>query len=587
MTATLLRLAFSGIRSRLLASGLTVLLAGAAAATLVLALQIGDTGRDPWQRTFDAAHGAHVLALLPSEDQAVRLRQVAGVVEAGVPVAIAVMGVRLATGDHAVPLWLVGSPAPPTVNTPVRITGTTTPAGGIVLEQSLASALHADVGTRLTVAGPGGRRAALPVVGTAVVPSQGRYPRANPGIAWVSPSTLQHIQPDRRDWRWVVGLRLGDPDSAAAVAASIGAGSPPGTVAATTWQEQRADVGKDAQPFQLLLTMYAVILLAVAFAVVTILVGARALQQHREIGLLKAVGLTPRQVSAVFVTESAVLGLVGSALGFGVGTLLAPRLSRASAQSLLGSPTIAAHPSDLLVATIPVVLVLAASSWLSTRRRTRYPVLQAIEAGRGAPPTAASLLARYLRLVPRSLTLAVGSRSLLTGRTRVALLTTAISLTGATFVFALSMQESLARQPKGTLSDVPTDLPAMVYALDAVLLLVSATALLAVALFSIRERLRDFAVLKTVGFTPRQVAATLVSPFAGLALVAGIISVPLGLALYVGAYHLAGGEGTATLASWPALTLVPIATVLVVLLATAVPARIATRAPAAAALRAE
>ena len=149
------------------------------------------------------------------------------------------------------------------------------------------------------------------------------------------------------------------------------------------------------------------------------------------------------------------------------------------------------------------------------------------------------------------------------------------------------MQESLAQRPAGTPSDVPTDLPAMVYALDAVLLLVSATALLAVALFAIRERLRDFAVLKTLGFTPRQVAATFVSPFAGLALVAGVVSVPLGVALYVGAYHLAGGDGAVTVASWPALTLVPIVTVLVVLVATAVPARVATRAPAAAALRAD
>ena len=587
MTATLLRVAFSGIRSRLLSSGLTILLAGAAAATLVLALQVGDTSRDPWQRTFDAAHGAHVLALMPTQDQALRLHKLPGVVDAAQPVPMAVKGVQLATRNGAVPLWLAGSSAPPTVNTPVRIAGTTTPAAGIVLEQSLASALHAGVGTRLSLAGPPGRPVTLPVVGTAVLPSQGRYPRVNPGVAWVSPSTLQRLQPDHRDWRWVAGLRLADPESAAAVAVSIADDSSPGTVAATTWQEQRADVGKDAQPFQLLLTMYAVILLAVAFAVVTILVGARALQQHREIGLLKAVGLTPRQVSAIFAIEAAVLGLVGSALGFVVGTLLAPRLSAATAQSLVGSPTVAADPSDLLVATIPVLLVLVASSWLSTRRRTRYSVLQAIDAGHPTPPGDASRAARLLGLVSRSLTLSIGTRTLLTGRARIALLTAAISLTGATFVFALSMQESLAQRQEGAPSDVPTELPAMVYALDAVLLLVSATALLAVALFSIRERLRDFAVLKTVGFTPRQVAATLVSPFAGLALVAGVVSVPLGLALYVGAYRLAGGDGAATVASWPALTLVPIVTVLVVLIATAVPARIATRVPAAAALRAE
>ena len=62
---------------------------------------------------------------------------------------------------------------------------------------------------------------------------------------------------------------------------------------------------------------------------------------------------------------------------------------------------------------------------------------------------------------------------------------------------------------------------------------------------------------------------------------------PLGLAPYVGAYHLAGGDGAVTVASWPALMLVPIVTVLVVLVATAVPARVATRTPAAAALRAD
>jgi hypothetical protein len=161
--ATLLRLAFSGIRSRLLSSSLTILLAAAAAATLVLALQVGDTSRDPWWRTFDAANGAHVLALTPTEDQALRLDRLAGVVDAAEPVPMAVKGVQLATGDGTVPLWLAGPSAAPTVNAPVRITGTTTPAGGIVLEQSLATALRAEVGTRLSLVGPLGRPVSLPV----------------------------------------------------------------------------------------------------------------------------------------------------------------------------------------------------------------------------------------------------------------------------------------------------------------------------------------------------------------------------------------------------------------------------------------
>jgi len=45
MTITLIRLAFAGIRSRILASALTILLCTASAATIVLALEVGATVR--------------------------------------------------------------------------------------------------------------------------------------------------------------------------------------------------------------------------------------------------------------------------------------------------------------------------------------------------------------------------------------------------------------------------------------------------------------------------------------------------------------------------------------------------------------
>ena len=78
MTALLFRLAFAGIRSRLLASALTIAIAGAAAATIVLALEVRSSGRDPWQQTFDAANGAHVLALVPSQADALALAALPG-----------------------------------------------------------------------------------------------------------------------------------------------------------------------------------------------------------------------------------------------------------------------------------------------------------------------------------------------------------------------------------------------------------------------------------------------------------------------------------------------------------------------------
>ena len=331
MTATLVRLAFSGIRTRLLASGLTVLLAATAAATVVLALEVGQTGREPWDRTFAAAHGAHVLANVPTEEAARALQSDRDVVEAGAPVPETTVEMR--TGDGPEPVRISGLSGRPRVNAPVRIAGTATPCDGIVLEHSLASALNFEVGDRLTLADD----VDLRVVGTAVLPSVARYPRSNPGVAWVDRSTFDALQAHGDRASWTVALRLTDPVSASRIADSIVSHAPPGSVSTQTWEEQRALALMDAQPLQLILAMYTVVLLAVVFAVVAILVGARALEQHRQIGLLKAVGLTPRQVSLVFVIESAVLGLVAAAVGFAAGALLAPQLARPSTETMIGS----------------------------------------------------------------------------------------------------------------------------------------------------------------------------------------------------------------------------------------------------------
>jgi putative ABC transport system permease protein len=150
------------------------------------------------------------------------------------------------------------------------------------------------------------------------------------------------------------------------------------------------------------------------------------------------------------------------------------------------------------------------------------------------------------------------------------------------------MQASLDARPAGEASDVPNELPVLVYTLDAVLLVITATTLIAVVLLSVRERVRDYGVLKAIGLTPQQLTSSLVSAHAALALVAALASIPLGIAFYVAVYNIAGGSSEdLVLASWWWLGLVPIATLLVVAAVTSLPARLATRIPSADALRYE
>ena len=227
MTALLFKLAFAGIRSRLLASGLTIAIAGAAAAMIVLALEVRSSGLDPWQRTFTAANGAHVLAFVPSQADARALAELPGVTERGAPVPLvtATVGPRGST-DRVDLAGLGGRTA---VNMPVLTAGSPLREDGIVLERSLANALGIEVGATVAVTSRRGT-IELPVLGTAVVPSQARYPRRNPGLAWVTPATLERVEPDRTRWRWTEALRLANPSAAAAFTERAAAGFPATTL---------------------------------------------------------------------------------------------------------------------------------------------------------------------------------------------------------------------------------------------------------------------------------------------------------------------------------------------------------------------
>jgi putative ABC transport system permease protein len=125
-------------------------------------------------------------------------------------------------------------------------------------------------------------------------------------------------------------------------------------------------------------------ILATVLIVVSV-VGSTVLAQIRQIGVLKAVGFTGRQVSFLYVGQYFILSLLGTAFGFALGLALAP-LPLQSVTVSLGTnfrPPFSPLLLALVFAIIPGATMLAAG--IAARRGARANIIKAIAVGAEAP----------------------------------------------------------------------------------------------------------------------------------------------------------------------------------------------------------
>ncbi len=130
------------------------------------------------------------------------------------------------------------------------------------------------------------------------------------------------------------------------------------------------------------------------FGAIAIIVGAfliyntfamTVVERTREIGMLRTVGMTSRQVMGLIMNESVILGIVGGGLGVGVGILLAQGLIRVM-EYLLAQPVGAVHVplGGLVTSTVVGMGVTLLASGAPTLQAGRVSPLEALRV-RGNP----------------------------------------------------------------------------------------------------------------------------------------------------------------------------------------------------------
>ena len=453
----------------------------------------------------------------------------------------------------------------------------------------------------------------LRVVGIGVVASDAPYPDTQPGIGFVGRGTLVAIQPDTREWMWTEAVRLADAARADEIAMRARLGFEPGSrVNVQSWTERRADAGERSRTIAIVLTTYSALLLVAAGLVLINLVGGHAATRHREIGLLKAVGFTPRLVTLLFLTEQLLLGLAGAAVGVTAARLLLPTIAGEPA-ALLGTTPPHVTTIHAVIAVGATCLLIAAATMLPTIRGARFSVVQALVAGRSRQ--SAGSVSRAIRLGP-PLPALLGIKDALGRSSRTVAAALALALTVAALVAGLAFEATVRNEARidatgltriaqadGAGSGVGPGLAPgrpdavavpdttrdrirpIVHGLNAILVLIAAVNLLAIVVLTVRERTRDLAVLKAIGLTPAQLRRSIHATQALAVAAASALGIPLGILLFLGVYAIVNGNTDRTaLPPWWALAATPFALATAVAIITTPPARRAARLDIARAL---
>lgn len=186
---------------------------------------------------------------------------------------------------------------------------------GVVLGAQLAKNLGLQVGAPVRAQGP--QRTVIPLRVVAIV--QTGLASVDKFLALVNLDRAQALMGLSSDQATRVRLRLRDPWQARAL---VPAAQTLLGYECVSWQE-RAGAQIDSFNRQNLITRVLVFftMLVAAFGVANVLVQIVS-EKGRDIAILRAMGFSSRDIAVIYLIQGSLLGLLGSALGWGLGALL-------------------------------------------------------------------------------------------------------------------------------------------------------------------------------------------------------------------------------------------------------------------------
>ncbi|GIG88642.1 ABC transporter permease [Plantactinospora endophytica] len=422
--------------------GLVVMIAVTAA---VLGGSLMVAAEAPFDRAFAQQHGAHLTAQFDAARttaaQLAASATAAGVTEAAGPFPITTITPAEERGPVR-PITVVGradagGPVDAVTVTEGRwVTG----PGEIVLHGDirLPPSLQPGVGDVLSLPDlPGGP--ALTVVGVARSVSE-------TAGGWVVPEQVAALTAPGATAGYQMLYRLDASGTAAqvdagraAVQASVPAEALTG---ARSWLTTRTNSAGNTVLFVPFLIAFGVLGVLMAVLIIgNVIAGAVSTGTHR-IGVLKALGFTPRQVVRAYTVQALVPAVVGALLGVVAGNLLVlPVLAQTNA--VYGTSDSGVTPSVNVLVLVGALAVVAVTAWAAASRAGRLRTVEVLAVGRTPGPGRGQWAARLAARLPLPRPVTLGLAQPFARVLRSATVVAAIAFGAAAATFAVGLGASL------------------------------------------------------------------------------------------------------------------------------------------------
>jgi putative ABC transport system permease protein len=581
-------LVIGDIKRRRVQSMLLVVMIATTTATLTLGLALHHVTESPFARTRAATRGPDAVIEIgggasggsSSPRQFAALIHAPGVIGIAGPYPVAF--VRLQAPSIDVPVQVEGRDrAPAAIDRPLVTSGHWVQPGGAVIERGLADALGLHVGSTIHLDGR-----AFHVVGIALTTAQAFYPADTPGLVWLTRTDTERLVTGSQSEGYLLDVKLENPAAAPAFGNELNSPAFSNVTANEpylfeAWQQVRGTDFKVISVDRKVLLIASWLLAMLAISSIAVVVGGRMAEQTRRVGLLKAIGATPRLVAAVLLGENLLLAIAAAAVGLVAGDLLAPVVADPGTS---GTPPLTGASIALVIAVAAAVGAVA--TIVPAIRGARTSTIRALN-DPARPPV------RQPRLIEMSsglpVPLLLGLRLIGRRPRRAALTAASLAIAVTMIVAAITLDHNVdvtdrphAASEFLVTASIGDRVTHVVFILSAILMIFAAVNAIFTTWATVIDAQKPTALARALGATPRQVTAGLTSAQLLPAFAAACIGIPAGLALYALAAHGAT-------ASPPILSLLVVVpgTLIGMAALTAIPARIGASRPVAEVLRSE